>query len=592
MRRPTVLCAALAACAVSIAPPPAAPAAPPRLEWRGIVEGPYGPPWDHAARERVLRWMPSHGFNAYVHAPKDDLWQRTQWRDPYPPERQAEFDAEVRLARARGIEWVPNLSPAVPLIPTPAAPSGAPSRDLCFACPEDLDAVLAKLEPFRAAGARTFMLSFDDVAKTLTHPQDLAAYGPGDEGFGRANGDLLSRLYGALRERTPDARLLTVGADYSGTADTAYLAGLRATLRREVGVMWTGLSVPSQEFAPEDAAAYGRAIGRRPLVWENWTNDDTAGNATPHGTARLFLGPYRRRADAAGAVGGLFFNPMNEADLNLLPLATAGDWMRDPARYERRRSWLAAVKELAGRGRDRRALFRTLRAFAEASWSTKLDLEEAPTFVRLSRAFLDRYEGGSWTSVDRGLREELWLAETAGGRLGGLPNRAIAEQARPFAEAAARAAGAGRLATELLAAERPALRLRRRGRRLVGVALPPDRARAGELRSAYRALDDASRRDDRFVYGWRTPYAFEIPPYPVPPNAMNAYLDAVGALDAAWQERADRAAAGPVAVTAGGRAVPVRASGGFRLRRADCGRLVVATDGAGGRTARRAPRCR
>ena len=165
--------------------------------------------------------------------------------------------------------------------------------------------VLAKLEPFRRAGARTFMISFDDVTKTLTHPEDLVAYGTGDAGFGRANGDFLSRLYVALRRRTPGARLLTVGADYSGTADTQYLQGLRSKLRPGVQVMWTGDQVPSHAFAPADAHAYGKLIGRRPLVWDNWTDDDTAGNALPPGTARIFLGPYLRRADVAGSVGDL-----------------------------------------------------------------------------------------------------------------------------------------------------------------------------------------------------------------------------------------------------------------------------------------------
>jgi hyaluronoglucosaminidase len=574
-----------------------APGASAELEWRGIVEGPYGPVWDHGARDRVIRWMPSHGFNAYVHAPKDDLWQRTQWRDPYPAEQQREFDAEIALARSLGVEWIPNLSPALPLIPTPAAPEGAPSRDICFACPEDMRAVLDKLEPFRRAGARTFMLSFDDVTKTFSHPQDLVAYGPGDEGFGKANGDFLSRLFDALRERTPGARLLTVGADYSGTGDTPYLRGLRATLRPEVGVMWTGLSIPAQEFSPEDAAAYGRNIGRQPLVWENWTNNDTAGNATPHGTTRLFLGPYRRRADAAGAVGGFFFNPMNEADLNLLPLATAGDWMRDPVRYSRRASWLREVKELAGRGRARRSLFRSLRAWAETSWSTKLDPDEAPTFVRRSRAFLGAYgtetasAKGEWPRAAAALRDELRLAETAGERLGALPDRAIAQQAEPFLAAARNAAGAGRLGTDLLGAERPALRLRRTRRGVLGSAHPPDPSRAAELRSAFAERGDTSRRDRRFVYGWRTPYAFEIPPYEVPPNVMNVYLDAVETLDAAWQGRADEAAAS-VTVTVRGRRVRLGPSGAFRLGRASCGRVVVATDGAGGRTAVRAPRCR
>lgn len=588
MRTTAGVVVAITALLTLAAPAPAA------LEWRGVVEGAYGPVWDHSMRERVIRWMPSHAFNSYVHAPKDDLWQRTQWRDPYPAERQAEFDAEIRLARRLGVEWIPNLSPALPLIPTPAAPQGAPSRDLCFSCPADLDAVVAKFEPFRRAGARTFMVSFDDVTKTLSHPEDLVAYGPDSEGFGRANGDFLSRLLLALRERTPNARLLTVGADYSGTADTDYLRGLRATLRAEVGVMWTGLSIPAQEFSPEDAAAYGRHIGRRPLVWENWTNNDTAGNATPHGTTRVFLGPYKRRADAAAAVGGFFFNPMNEADLNLLPLATAGDWMRSPRRYARRASWLRAVEELAGRGRDARSLFSTLRAWAEASWSTKLDPDEAPTFVRLNRAFLAAYgsDRGRWTAGAARLRRELILAETAGDRLGSLPNRALAGQAQPFIDAARNAAGAGRLGTDLLAAERPTLRLRpTRGGGSLGAARPPDPRRAAELRAEFSERDDVSRRDRRFVYGWRTPYAFEIPPYEVPPNVMNSYLDAVAALDQSWQGRAEEAARS-VSVTVAGRPMKLGPGGGFRLGRRHCGRLVVATDGAGGRTALRTRRCR
>ena len=37
-------------------------------------------------------------------------------------------------------------------------------------------------------------------------------------------------------------------------------------------------------------------------------------------------------------------NPMNEADLNLLPLATAGDWMRNPRRYRERASWLREAR--------------------------------------------------------------------------------------------------------------------------------------------------------------------------------------------------------------------------------------------------------
>lgn len=584
------ICAAPCALALGAAPTAAQARSP--FTWRGVVEGAYGPTWDHAARTRVLRWMPAHGFNAYIHAPKNDLFQRTNWRDPYPAAQQAYYDREIALARREGVQWIPNLSPALPAIPTPAVPDRLPSRDLCFSCPADLDAVLAKLEPFRRAGARTFMISFDDVTKTLTHPQDLVAYGTGDGGFGRANGDFLSRLYAALLRRSRGIRLLTVGADYSGTGDTPYLQGLRSKLRREVRVLWTGVGIPSHAFAPGDARAYGKRIGRRPLVWDNWTDDDTAGNALPAGTARLFLGPYVRRPDVAGSVGGFFFNPMNEADLNLLPLATAGDWMRDPHRYARRASWLRAVAELAGRSRSRRAVRHSLRAWAETSWSTKLDLSEAPTFVRLNRGFLRAYTGrAGWASAKRALVRELSLAAGAAGRLRALRNADFAREASAFLAAATRAASAGRTGTQLLAAERPALTVQRTRRGYAGRVNPPDPARATTLRSRYQTERETEKADRYFVYGWRSPYAFEIPPYPVPANTMNAYTDRVDALDSAW-EPTSGAAASSVRVTVGGRPVKVSSAGAFVLGKRACGKPVVATDGAGGRTGFRLPRCR
>src|SRR5204863_3151031 len=110
-----VRCIVLCAVAVAVAVGSGTAEARSPFAWRGVVEGAYGPAWDHAARERVLRWMPRHGFNAYVHAPKNDLYQRTYWRDPYARSQQAAFDREIALARARGVQWIPNLSPALPL---------------------------------------------------------------------------------------------------------------------------------------------------------------------------------------------------------------------------------------------------------------------------------------------------------------------------------------------------------------------------------------------------------------------------------------------------------------------------------------------
>ena len=353
--------------------------------------------------------------------------------------------------------------------------------------------------------------------------------------------------------------------------------------------MWTGTGVPSEHWDAADAEAYGERIGGVPLVWDNWTNDDTSGNATPLGTARIFLGPYVREPETAAAVGGFFLNVANEAYLNLLPLATAADWMADPRDYRPRRSWRKAVRELApGRSRAERRRRASLRAWAEASWSNKLDRErEAPTFVAKSNAYLARYDaGGDWGGRLSRLLRELRLVEAAPGRLPKLPEPGIAAQGVEFLEAAANAATAGDLAAQLLAAERPSLTISPAGGGSggwSGTALPPDPERAAELRQRADAAATTARVDSEFTYGWRTPLAFEIPPYPVPGNVMEAFIDQVAARDSAWQSRADEAAAA-VTVTLDGRPIPVDSDGSFRVRRIPCRGRLVARDGAGGLT--------
>lgn len=445
--------------------PLGAPAASP-FEWRGVIQGQYGPQFNAAQRGRLLRFMSRNGFNAYVHAPKGDPYQRTLWRDPYPATRQSIFAEEVQLASRLGIEWIPNVSPAAPAWSSPgddAPPGTVPSPPICFSSAGDLEQLLAKFEPFRAAGARTFMVSFDDVRREFGCEADVAAYGLGGRGFGHANADLLGRLYARLLQRDPSARLLTVTSDYRGTGDSPYLRGLRERLVGGVEVMWTGAATESRPFTPADADSYASLIGRAPIVWENWTANDAL---SPGGNrpARVFLGPYARRPSVAGHVGGFFFNPANQSDLNFLPLATAGEWMDHPFRYRPRRAFLRQTRRLAGRRAP------ALRAFAEASYSTTLRASvEAPTLRRHIHRFLRARKGrGNGSRAAARLRDQLRLAATARGRLlhvGRLGH--FVGQARPFLRSARLNARAGLLATELLQARSAGKRkhLRQRLRR-------------------------------------------------------------------------------------------------------------------------------
>lgn len=550
---------------------------------RGIVEGPYGRPWDHGQRMRALRFETAHRWNVYIHAPKDDLYQRTQWRDPYPAGQQRDFDAEIAYARSHGIQWVPNLSPALPLIPTPAPPSAPPSPPICFSCPDSVAALMSKYKPFWRAGAQTFMVSFDDVIKAFAYPQDVATYGQGDEAYGRANGDLLTRLLEALRERDRHARLLMVGADYNGTADTAYLEGLRATLDRDVEVEWTGPGVFSQDFKPSAAKAYANAIGRIPILWENWVTNDADGNIVRQSN-RIHLGTYGRKRDLRRAVRGFLLNPMNEADLNLLPFRTAADYFARPGSYRPRRSFLTAVRELG------RKQVQTLRAFAEANYSDRFDLSsEAPTFVRRNHAFLRSYRaGGRWVGRSRTLGRELRLVIRAPRVLSTQRRlRHFVAEAQPFLKSAAVSAGTGQAGTALLAAERPSLSVHRGRDGFRGLVAAPDPDRASQRRAALNARDAAMQSDPHNTYGYRGAL-FDVPPTPAPPNAMDAFVDQVRQLDADWQTTSALAATS-VRLTLEGRPVEVGPDGRFRLGSRAAGGLLEATDGSGGQTAIRLP---
>src|SRR5438067_2638774 len=229
----------------------------PAFKWRGVIQGSYGPPFTAGQRVRLLRFMSRHGFNAYINAPKDDPYQRDRWREPYPPDQLAELQSEVRLAAQLGIQWIPNLSPAPPLFSSQTTPGGQThSLPICFSCPEDLQVLIDKYEPFIEAGSTTFMLSIDDVDQHFNWQQDLDTYGDGPQAYGTANADLMNRLEAALRARVPNAHLLAVGADYLGSGDTGYLQGLRSGLARGVDVMWTGPEIQARQFRPADADRY------------------------------------------------------------------------------------------------------------------------------------------------------------------------------------------------------------------------------------------------------------------------------------------------------------------------------------------------
>jgi hypothetical protein len=430
------------------------------------------------------------------------------------------------------------------------------------------------------------MVSFDDIQRELG-PQDAAVYGPrfpgtpGEYQFARATAEFLNAVLARLPAGTG---LLTVLPDYAGTTDSPFLQGIRdGGLNAAIGVMWTGPAIRATRFSAAQAGAYAQLIGRTPIMWENWVNRDFV-------PARLFLGPFAADASVAGSVQGFFFNAANQPDLNMLPLATAAAWMADPKGYDGRSAWRDAITELT---RGKRPQIDQLRAFAETSYASGLLSTEAPTATRLLNAYLAALAGGArWTDARAAVRAELELAFDAATGLASLPDRRIALQAAPFLAAAKQAARTGLLGADLLAAERPSLRLGRTKDGFTGVALAPDPGQAAALRARLGVATN--------VFRSRLMSAAPLVVYGCPMrirgcgsrqyNHLDDFLTKVAALDAAWLPTADRAAAG-LRLTLRGKRVRRKADGTFALDSGACGARLLAVDGAGGETSLALPRC-
>lgn len=545
------------------------------FRFRGVIEGFYREPWPDEDRLDLVRWMADQGMNLYIHAPKFDPYQRLRWREPYPAEAMHQFEREIRAGRPGGLSWVPSISPGLPIV-------GAWERkeDICFSCPADREVLYRKLDQFWDLGVRTFMISFDDVVKTSSHPEDAAAYGVGDYSYGLANADLLNAVLQHYRELDPRFRLITVPADYSGTTTTPYLEGLRSALHRDVVAMWTGTDVVSRTITCDSARKFGAAIGRTPLLWDNFPVND-------YDAQKLMLGPYDGRApDLPECLLGIVANPANQARTNKLPLYTVAEYLRDPAQYDPERSWQRSLVDFAG------AQAPLLRNFATNVRSTALNRIESESLERRTDEFVAALSRPDWPAAHQRLADLLddYASTPARMRTDFRDQRFIAEIDKdPAGSWLARlgfGARNGLEATRYLAATRPRILAQLHNGMLTGrVVAPMD---AEQARAAQTAVAGMPARDDgnpASVYGDRVftpPSAVPVTPY-VNENRMDWYYQSAATHLSEYTAVAATASSS-VTLHVNGQPVPLSPDGRFTFSTQSKAVVAVATDGAGHKT--------
>jgi hyaluronoglucosaminidase len=293
------------------------------MRFRGIIEGFYGEPWSHEERLEMIRFCGEHGLNTWVHAPKDDVYHRKQWRDPYPDAELDRIAELVREAERHDVDFAYAI---------------APGLDICYSRDDELQTLLAKCEQVRSVGVQSVQLLWDDIEHTMNCAEDEALYGHEERPSAAAQAPFCNRFAAEFDQPGP---LVVCPMGYAGTGDSPYREIFGPRLDPEIVVYWTGPEVVSWGITREalDLAVH-RFRDHELLIWDNYPVNDFA-------PGTLFLGPLLGRDPriAEGRCAGLIANAMVEAIPSKLALATMADWMNDPFGYDPTASYERALRD-------------------------------------------------------------------------------------------------------------------------------------------------------------------------------------------------------------------------------------------------------
>lgn len=302
----------------------------------GVIEGFYGRPWTSAERLQLFAWMRDAGLVDYLHAPKDDPLHRGRWREPYAAHAAAELGDLVGSCHDHGLSFVWALSPGL---------------DIRYGSRADVDHILRRIDQVAALGVGAVAILFDDI------PGDLAAEDAGRFGsLALAQASVANAVSARLADTVAGGRVLVCPTPYCGRmaerghGGPGYLEALGRGLAPGTDILWTGPEIISPAITVEHVAGIARAIGRRPVIWDNLYADDYDGT-------RFFVGPFAGRAAALReGIAGILLNAANELPLNEVPIHVLGSYLRggadwDPAAAHREaiRAWLPRFALAAGR---------------------------------------------------------------------------------------------------------------------------------------------------------------------------------------------------------------------------------------------------
>ena len=261
----------------------------------GVIEGFYGRAWSATERHNVASQLTPLGFSSYIYAPKSDKKLRSLWREPWSDAEMALLSQQAQDFQQCGVDWGLGLSP----------------MGLVKLVGQEVDRLEQKLKQIALLKPAMLCVLFDDM--------------PG----GRADlaGCQLAIVDHIAARLDTETRLVICPTYYSfdpileklfSSRPKNYWTELGYQLDPSIGVFWTGDKVCSETYPKAGLSEIADLLRRKPVLWDNYPVNDSQSlsnyiRVEPFANRPPWLGDY---------ISAHYVNPMNQATLSLLPLAT------------------------------------------------------------------------------------------------------------------------------------------------------------------------------------------------------------------------------------------------------------------------------
>jgi hyaluronoglucosaminidase len=289
------------------------------FEMRGIIEGFYGTPWTQDMRLDVIDTMSSLKLNTFIYAPKDDLYHRDKWREPYPSEQLQQLLTYKEKCDHHFIDFYYSISPG---------------KDFDYTNEQDFEFLFQKLKQVIEHGINRFALLFDDIDYQLKG-KSLKQF----KRAGIAHAWITNKVYQFIQSELFECSLIMCPTEYYQNYDTQYRNDLNNGLTSEVSVFWTGYNTVAEVITAQDSKVVKESLGHEIVLWENYPVNDFS-------KERIYLGPLiNRDTELSEYHSGMVANPMNQWYASKIPLITMADYMWNSNKYNPELSLSLAIDQ-------------------------------------------------------------------------------------------------------------------------------------------------------------------------------------------------------------------------------------------------------